>query len=138
MNKLVVNEEEIKGFVKDIKAYMINELYTYIVDYPAEKGEIISIIHATDEILQTIIDCDDNNYVTLRYNPMGAWYIENDEEDKRYCSICGKEMTEGYYNEDEFQYYCSDECLHKDYTDEEYNELYDNGNGNFYWTQWEE
>lgn len=60
------------------------------------------------------------------------------EGDKRYCSVCNKEMTEGYYNEDEFQYYCSDECLHKDYTDEEYNELYDNGNGNFYYTSWEE
>ena len=77
-------------------------------------------------------------------NPMGYsidYWSSNDivkQENKRYCSICGKEMTEGYYNEDEFQYYCSDECLHQDYTDEEYNKLYDNGNGNFYWTQWEE
>lgn len=63
--------------------------------------------------------------------------IEN-REDERCCSICGKEMTEGYYNEDEFQYYCSDDCLHKDYTDEEYQELYNNGNGNFYYTSWED
>lgn len=63
---------------------------------------------------------------------------EDEENNKRYCSICKKEMTEGYYNEDEFQYYCSDECLHKDYTDEEYNKLYDEGRGNFYWTSWEE
>ena len=64
--------------------------------------------------------------------------IATDEEDgKRYCDICKKEMHEGYYNEDEFKYYCSEECLHHDYTDEEYNELYDNRNGNFYWTSWE-
>lgn len=62
----------------------------------------------------------------------------NEDEEKRYCDICKKEMTEGYYNEDDFKYYCSDKCLLVDYTYEEYEELYNDGNGNFYWTTWEE
>ena len=33
--------------------------------------------------------------------------------------------------------YCSNKCLHLDYTEEEFNELYDDGNGSSYWTEWE-
>lgn len=99
-----------------------------------------------EELLKDLKELEDvADIVMVNYdNPMGYsidYWGNNDivkQENKRYCSICGKEMTEGYYNEDEFQYYCSEECLHKDYTDEEYNELYDNGNGNFYYTSWEE
>ncbi len=61
-----------------------------------------------------------------------------DLEGFRVCSKCGKLITEGFYNESEFKYYCSENCLHKDYTEEEYLELYDDGNGDFYWTEWEE
>lgn len=65
------------------------------------------------------------------------------KEDKRLhcetrtCSECGKEMAEGYCIENGTEYYCSDECLHKNITEEEYLKLYDNGNGNSYWTEWE-
>ncbi|MBQ3944106.1 MAG: hypothetical protein II670_00645 [Alphaproteobacteria bacterium] len=55
----------------------------------------------------------------------------------RICDECGKPMIEGYVV-DGCDTYCSDECLHKHITDEEYNELYDNGNGNTYWTTWYE
>ena len=60
-----------------------------------------------------------------------------EKEQPRICSECGKEMTEGYCIENGTEYYCSDNCLHKHYTDEEYNELYDDGNGDSYWTTWE-
>lgn len=63
--------------------------------------------------------------------------IENEMSEKRVCDICGKEMNSGFYNEDTFEYFCSEECLHKKYTEEEYNKLYNNGNGNFYYTEWE-
>lgn len=61
-----------------------------------------------------------------------------EEHDIRICDECGHLMASGYIvNGDE--YYCSDECLHKHYSDEEYNELYDNGNSDdTYWTNWGE
>ena len=55
----------------------------------------------------------------------------------RICSECGKPMRSGYVIADGFQYYCSDDCLHKNYTEAEYLDLYDNGNGDSYYTQWE-
>ena len=51
------------------------------------------------------------------------------------CSECGKPMTSGYCIADGEEYYCSDECLHKHYTEEEYNEMYENDEA--YWTTWE-
>jgi len=54
----------------------------------------------------------------------------------RVCSECGKPMYEGYCIEDGAEYYCSDECLHKNLTDKEYEKLYDEGRGNSYWTSW--
>ena len=61
-----------------------------------------------------------------------------EEHDIRICDECGHLMAGGYLvNGDE--YYCTDECLHKHYSDEEYNELYDNSNSDdTYWTNWGE
>lgn len=53
----------------------------------------------------------------------------------RVCDECGKPMIEGYVV-DGCDTYCSDECLHKHLSDEEYKELYDDGNGDTYWTTW--
>lgn len=47
----------------------------------------------------------------------------------RTCSHCSKLMTEGYCIDNGCEYYCSDECLHEHYTEEEYLNMYDNGDG---------
>lgn len=54
----------------------------------------------------------------------------------RHCNECGKEMWEGFCIEGGLKYYCSEECLYKNLTEEEYEELYDNGNGDSYYTDW--
>lgn len=53
----------------------------------------------------------------------------------RRCVVCGKEMVQGYLVDD-CDTYCSDECLHTVFTEEEYNEMYENDEA--YWTEWEE
>lgn len=55
----------------------------------------------------------------------------------RVCSECGEVMTEGYVIGGTLEYYCSDECLHKRYTEEEWKEMYTD-DGDNYWTSWEE
>lgn len=64
--------------------------------------------------------------------------IQEAKEKIRICSECGRVMTEGYCIENGLDYYCSDECLHKNMTQEEYLELYDDGNGDSYYTEWSE
>ena len=43
-----------------------------------------------------------------------------ERKESRICSVCGKEMTEGYYAEDVGRYYCSDKCLHTEVSEKEY------------------
>lgn len=54
----------------------------------------------------------------------------------RYCSECGKGMWEGYVIEGGQEYYCSDSCLEKHMTRSEFAELYEDGDGDSYWTEW--
>lgn len=60
------------------------------------------------------------------------------EVNERYCDECGELMWDGYCIENGMEYYCSDECLHKHYTEEEWDEMYDEGNGDSYYTDWYE
>lgn len=63
--------------------------------------------------------------------------LENNE-DLRVCSVCGKVMNKGYVVDSGMEYYCSDECLLTKYTNDEWNEMYDNGNSDSYYTEWED
>lgn len=56
----------------------------------------------------------------------------------RKCDECGADMREGYCIDNGREYYCTEECLHKHYTPEEWEELYDDSEGDSYWTAWEE
>lgn len=56
----------------------------------------------------------------------------------RQCDNCDKFMIEGYCIDSGYEYYCSDECLFSNMTEDEYLELYDDGEGDSYYTEWEE
>jgi gamma-glutamylcysteine synthetase len=61
-----------------------------------------------------------------------------DFESARVCSECKKEMWEGFCIDGGLDYYCTEECLLKNMTWDEYLELYDDGEGDSYYTEWEE
>lgn len=61
--------------------------------------------------------------------------LENMIDETRYCSECGKSMKSGYCIGDGQEYYCSDDCLHKRYSQEVYNEMYESNCA--YYTEWE-
>ena len=56
---------------------------------------------------------------------------------KRICHECGKPMDEGYCIDAGMEYYCSDKCLHENYTPRQWLEIYAEGNNESYWTKWE-
>lgn len=57
---------------------------------------------------------------------------------KRICNECGNELKAGFVIEGGTEYYCSEKCLHKHYTEKEYLDLYDNGDGDSYYTEFED
>jgi len=64
----------------------------------------------------------------------------------RTCTACGAGMNEGYVIEGANEHYCSDECLHKNVTPDDFAEFYignkdaddEIGDIQIYWTEWEE
>jgi hypothetical protein len=56
----------------------------------------------------------------------------------RKCSHCGRLFNEGYVIEGGEAYYCSNGCLSKNMTFKEYEDLYADGNGETYFTTWED
>jgi hypothetical protein len=64
--------------------------------------------------------------------------MDEEMDDPRICDECGATMTEGYCIDSGCEYYCSDECLHKHYTPEEWKSMYRDGDGDSYWTDWTE
>ena len=59
----------------------------------------------------------------------------NSARECRRCSVCGKLMREGYCVDMGAAYYCSDECLHTEYTEEQWAEECEN-NDQSYYTEW--
>ncbi len=55
----------------------------------------------------------------------------------RVCDKCGKPMLEGYCIGGDEEYYCSEKCLHTKYSAEEWIDMYVDGGGVNYFTQWE-
>ena len=61
------------------------------------------------------------------------------KEFARNCTECGAGMNEGYCFDGGRAYYCSDACLHKHFTHDEWEKLYfDGGRAYSCWTTWDE
>jgi hypothetical protein len=56
----------------------------------------------------------------------------------RKCDSCGNGMNEGYLLHGGIEYYCSDVCLRKNYSDDDWNDMYDDGEGDCHYTTWED
>lgn len=56
----------------------------------------------------------------------------------RQCEHCKQGMNEGYVIAGGVYYYCGIECLHKEVSEAEWEELYGDGDSDSYYTEWEE
>lgn len=80
------------------------------------------------ERLVTILKKDMNSYTSVYEAVDNAINSKLDDlEDAveiRVCDECGKIMVEGYCIDGGMEYYCSDACLHKNYTKEQWLAIY--------------
>ncbi len=110
----------------------------------AARDEYIDVGNDDDYLISTHeleIDINLSIGVGKYYDPIHSdtdeAITENDEE-YRICTVCKKKMRSGYVINGGEEYYCSDECLHRRYSPDQWDELYDNGNSDSYWTEWKE
>lgn len=121
---------------------------TYIAGLYAKEGLTMKLI-TTAPAIRYALDKSDNWFLSRsgKVQPNGnksyLAHFSNSESSNRItytyiytegrnCSKCHKVMNDGYIVGDE--YYCSDECLHKVYTEEQYRQLYNNDVA--YYTEW--
>lgn len=62
------------------------------------------------------------------------WMKTYEPTDYRICEKCGQAMDEGFMFDGGWKYYCSKECLHQDYTEEEYLKMYEEDIA--FYTEW--
>ena len=89
-----------------------------------------------DEVVQAL-EAHGAGYIEVYKDGVLDDYIDFDDVDHwRQCSVCGALMSSGYFVEDgfSFKYFCSEECLHKEYTQEEYLDMYEDDTA--FWTEW--
>ena len=66
-------------------------------------------------------------------------YPLTEENNHRCCKTCGVgSLANGFVINGGEEYYCTKECMLKEITEKEFLELYDDGKGDSFWTEWEE
>ena len=90
----------------------------------------------TNTVIDLVETINGSDY-TLKEKEFAMDNINEFEDCVRQCTICGDLMLEGYCIEGGTAYYCSDKCMADDNMSKElFEELFDNGNGDTYWTSW--
>lgn len=64
--------------------------------------------------------------------------MENGMKFARCCDECGKGMMEGFVIGAGMEHYCSTKCLYENHSPQDYFEMYDDGEGDSYYTAWED
>jgi hypothetical protein len=127
------NEEAIKSFLELIRIGDDEFIKSCITEPPVDRddldrsqeaGRIVELVELANELL------DDDQKETLKD------ICDNQDIEVRICSVCNDLMFEGYCIEGGEAYYCSDECRDTEMTQEQFEELYDDSDGDTYWTQW--
>jgi len=77
---------------------------------------------------------DENTSEDVIAESFTDWWWDSDRTCRR-CSECGRLMRAGYCFDMGAAYYCSDECLHADFTAEEWEEECES-NDQSYYTEW--
>lgn len=79
MNNLLINEEIMQGKPYQLQDYLKREIANQILsmDYKTIENTCNNMRMLADvfELLEEHIN---DNYISLKYNPMGSWYIEKE------------------------------------------------------------
>lgn len=81
MNNIIINEELIQGNPLAIESTLKVEIANQILKMGANDYEnICENMRMTADIFELLEENINKQVITLKYNPMGAWYLDNEEE----------------------------------------------------------
>lgn len=138
-----------RNTVKNARLYLIDEGF-FIININNYKGcktlveDVVQVIQSEGfyiydvHTLKNIKRCHGHK----EWNPGECGWNDNSEKIivfkkiSRTCTCCGNYMQSGYIIGEGDEYFCSDECLHSHYSEEEYEE--ECANDNAYWTEWDD
>lgn len=108
----------------------------YALAFKTSKGNSIytsdrDCVVLNDSLDECVYLCFGKNF----HNEIWEIFTERFNEEIFVCSERGAFMQKGYCIRNGEEYYCSDECLHEHYTEQEWSEMYEDGGEN-YWTEW--
>ena len=126
---IVCHNDNVKAAIKEIEDYVEHFDEDEHIEMWVQARN--SGVHGVPSIKELVKDAEE---IHRMLDEMSE-YISNHI---RICSECGKVMVEGYLVNSGDEYYCNDECLHKHYTEEEWNNMYSDDSDENYWTSWEE
>lgn len=116
---------------KSRECYEMRAILRKVTDHTA--GQIYSTIEL-DAFIENYLK-ENSVIVPNKVADALVEYYHDTANECRRCSVCGRLMQEGYCQDGGYRYYCSDDCLHTEYSDEEWNKECEN-NDQSYWTQW--
>jgi len=120
--KIKINKEQEKYF-----AYVFDDMSQEALKsecWIEDDGQLMTEPVSSDEEYDCVIEA------------FCSYIKENGIKYARKCTKCNNGMNEGYIIGNG-EYYCTDECLHKVYTIEEWNEMSEEHSEESYWTEWE-
>lgn len=100
----------------------LQKSYRVYADSALQAEAIIQDGYAAEDII-----LDNSCYIDTDYNCI---------DEARTCSHCGADITAGGYVINGGDEYCCEHCHAEHFTPEEWAEMYDDGNGDSYWSDW--
>lgn len=81
MNNIIITEELIQGNPLAIESTLKVEIANQILKMGANDYEnICENMRMTADIFELLEENINKQVITLKYNPMGSWYLDNEEE----------------------------------------------------------
>lgn len=102
-----------------IRTLILDIVHEEFFNFSLDNKELIKLVPSLGELLGDLNENIQNRIKKGLEDPTKDYY-----DNIRICSECGTPFDDGYMIGAGCEYYCSDECLHKHYTHEQFLALY--------------
>lgn len=82
MNNMYISDEVISGKPSQLEQYFKEEIANQILKMSGKDFEnVINNMRLVADVFELLEDYINEDFIVLKYNPMGAWFVEEDEDE---------------------------------------------------------